>query len=200
MKTSNENQIKKVAKKHFVKYGYVGARTQDIADEAKVNKALIHYYYKTKSELFMKVFEEEFINFFNIIEGILKPETPLLKKISQLIDADISHSIQKPDIAMFIMREIAYGEESGSGCGSDGTEVRHLFELFEKSVKNAMAKKEIKKTDARDLFTNILALTTYPFVSKKLLQDMHSLDAISFEKWMTQRKKTTYEFILNNLK
>ena len=55
--TSTEEKILDAAKEVFMKYGLYGARMQDIADTAKINKALLHYYFRNKEKLFDKVFE-----------------------------------------------------------------------------------------------------------------------------------------------
>ena len=62
LNASAEDRIKEAAKKVFVQKGYAGARMQDIANEAKINKALLHYYFRSKDQLFelsKKVGEQE---------------------------------------------------------------------------------------------------------------------------------------------
>ena len=49
---STEEKILAAAKKVFVLKGMAGARMQDIADEAGINKALLHYYFRSKEKLF----------------------------------------------------------------------------------------------------------------------------------------------------
>ena len=55
-----ETQILNAAKKVFQKKGMDGARMQEIADEAGINKALLHYYYRSKQQLFEAVFKFAF--------------------------------------------------------------------------------------------------------------------------------------------
>ena len=51
---NSEHKILDAAKTIFIQKGFDGARMQDIADEAKLNKSLVHYYYRSKEELFAK--------------------------------------------------------------------------------------------------------------------------------------------------
>ena len=53
-----EDKIFEAATEVFVSKGMDGARMQDIADHAGINKALLHYYYRTKDHLFNAVFEK----------------------------------------------------------------------------------------------------------------------------------------------
>ena len=57
-KNTTELQIKEAAKKVFLKRGFGGARMQEIADEAGINKAMLHYYFRSKKKLFEVIFNE----------------------------------------------------------------------------------------------------------------------------------------------
>ena len=54
-----EERILAAAKKVFTTKGMAGARMQDIADEAVINKALVHYYFRDKDKMFEVVFRAE---------------------------------------------------------------------------------------------------------------------------------------------
>ena len=57
---NTEQKILLAAKKIFVEKGLEGARMQEIANEAGINKALLHYYFRSKDKLFEGVFREAF--------------------------------------------------------------------------------------------------------------------------------------------
>ncbi len=54
--SSTEQNILNAAISVFQKKGMAGARMQEIADEAGINKAMLHYYYRSKQLLFDAVF------------------------------------------------------------------------------------------------------------------------------------------------
>ena len=60
MDESTEEKILKAAIDVFLEKGYDGARMKDIADRAKINKALLHYYFRSKENLFVTAFEQQF--------------------------------------------------------------------------------------------------------------------------------------------
>ena len=77
--SDTENRILKAAKKIFIKNGLSGTRMQNIANEAKINKALLHYYFRSKEKLFDAVFKYAFIKF-----------VPKVEKIRKLLQTDMS--------------------------------------------------------------------------------------------------------------
>ena len=67
-----EEKIFDSATEIFIKKGFEGARMQDIADHAGINKSLLHYYYRTKERLFNEVFE-------NITDRIYRKLIPVFE-------------------------------------------------------------------------------------------------------------------------
>ena len=49
---NTELKILKAAKEVFIIKGFEGSRMQEIADTAGINKSLLHYYFRTKDNLF----------------------------------------------------------------------------------------------------------------------------------------------------
>ena len=52
---TTEQQILEAARKIFREKGFEGARMQEIADAAKINKAMLHYYFRSKELLFQRI-------------------------------------------------------------------------------------------------------------------------------------------------
>ncbi len=73
-KSDTEEQILKAARKLFENKGFNGARMQEIADEAGINKSLLHYYFRSKEGLFDQIFLEAFKDFWPSIEWIAQNE------------------------------------------------------------------------------------------------------------------------------
>ena len=74
---NTEQKIHEAAKTVFIRKGLEGARMQEIADEAGINKALLHYYFRTKDKLFEAVFADAFYKMVPNIIGSLKSDIPL---------------------------------------------------------------------------------------------------------------------------
>ena len=78
---TTEQNILNAAEKVFISTGYDGARMQAIANEANINKAMLHYYFKSKDMLFEKVFDEKAKCFFPQILEIAEGELDFIEKI-----------------------------------------------------------------------------------------------------------------------
>ena len=78
---TTEEKILSAAKKVFISKGMAGARMQDIADEAGINKALLHYYFKNKEQLFENIFTKLTHGFWQQITSVFESDTPLFEKI-----------------------------------------------------------------------------------------------------------------------
>src|SRR3954462_1734201 len=93
---STEERILSAAQKVFLAKGMDGARMQDIADEAGINKALLHYYFRSKDKLFEQIFLNVATAFLPKIFFILKGENTLFEKIEKFCDEYITQIIKTP--------------------------------------------------------------------------------------------------------
>ncbi|MEO1434911.1 MAG: helix-turn-helix domain-containing protein, partial [Bacteroidota bacterium] len=58
MRSETENRILEIARSEFVKNGFSGTRMQAIADKAEINKAMLHYYFRSKEKLYREIFQD----------------------------------------------------------------------------------------------------------------------------------------------
>src|SRR3954463_13057426 len=100
---STEEKILNAAKKVFLTKGMDGARMQDIADEAGINKALLHYYFRSKEKLFETIFLEVAGSFLPRVGKILQTDTTIFEKIELFCAEYISQVIQAPYAPIFVM-------------------------------------------------------------------------------------------------
>lgn len=78
---TTEQKILEAARKIFLEKGLDGARMQDIADKAGINKAMLHYYFRSKDKLFEQIFLEVAGHFLPKIMAIFESERLCLKKL-----------------------------------------------------------------------------------------------------------------------
>src|SRR3954466_9903206 len=96
VESGTEKKILEAAKEVFMKYGLYGARMQDIADTAGINKALLHYYFRNKEKLFDKIFEGALVKFFEQMDVFSNSELPIKKRLSIYIDNIIEFYAEYP--------------------------------------------------------------------------------------------------------
>ena len=93
-KQSTEDRILASAKKVFYQKGLKGARMQEIADDAEVNKAMLHYYYRSKEKLFDKVFEQSINRVTPVLLAVFAEEVPLKEKIAHSTKGSVLNTNQ----------------------------------------------------------------------------------------------------------
>ncbi len=173
LNSTSEEKILKAAKDVFMKYGLYGARMQDIADTAGINKALLHYYFRSKEKLFDKIFENALHKYFERINVFSDSSLPVIDQVFKYVENSIDFYAEYPKISMFIIKEIEINPElfhKKVQVIKKGKSIK-MIEALEK----AMAKGEIKKIDTAMFFINLQSLCSYPFIAKPIFK--HSLKA-----------------------
>jgi len=196
---TTQNRILDAAKKVFVLKGMAGARMQDIADEAGINKALLHYYFRNKEQLFEMVFMQAAQKLFPRINQIFASDQPLFEKIESFCEEYITIVIENPYLPLFVLNEINQSPEyflQKVWAGQSKPNPQKFLEQIESEVK----KGNIKRISPLHLLMNLISMTIFPFVAKPMLQKNLGLDELQFRAAMEQRKKEIPKFIIDAIK
>ncbi len=192
---TTEEKILAAAQRVFIRKGMDGARMQEIADEAGINKALLHYYFRNKQNLFEAIFEKVFQKIFPNIRMLIGSGKPIEEKLGRFTEHYIDILLEHPFLPTFILREINRDPEFlAEQIKTQGIEVKELMPMLEK----AMEEGKIRRMDPRDLVVNILGLSIFPFAAKPLLKIMlFKNGAGSYSDFLEKRKATVKTFLLH---
>ncbi|HET9824983.1 MAG TPA: TetR/AcrR family transcriptional regulator [Chitinophagaceae bacterium] len=196
---STEEKIVAAARKVFVLKGLAGARMQDIADEAGINKALLHYYFRSKEKLFEMVFMEAAQKLFPKINFIFESNMPLFEKIEHFADEYISVMVENPYLPSFVLNEMNRDPDSFFKMLND----KFGFpdpSLFLKQIEKEIKKGTIKRIDPVQLLMNMLSLCIFPFMARPIFRLRLGLDESQFRGFMERRKKEVPRFIIESIK
>jgi TetR/AcrR family transcriptional regulator len=195
---SAEQKILEAAKQVFMENGLDGARMQDIADKAGINKALLHYYFRSKDKLFERIFIEEAQKFMPRVTEIMLSEMTLFEKIEKFMGQYIDTLIQNPMLANFILNEIHRNpkEMMTKIWGNH----RPPIDKVEEHVARLVKKGEIKPIKGYELMINMVSLCIFPFLAKPMVQWITKTNDEEFVKMMQQRKKTVVQFVIDSIK
>ncbi|HNP06351.1 MAG TPA: TetR/AcrR family transcriptional regulator [Cyclobacteriaceae bacterium] len=194
----SEELILNAAVKVFTRKGYAGARMEEIAKEAGINRALLHYYFRDKETMFNIIFETKFKEFFTGLFGAFQSDAPFFEKIKRIIDHEITVLSKHPDLARFVIMEIAQQPDRLIQFGQKlGLNPRMMLENFQKEIQQNVLEGKIRPIDGRQLLMNIISICIYPFVAKSIIKTMMQMDENTFLDLMGKRKKDAYEFIIN---
>ena len=199
IKTENtETEILIAAKEIFQQKGMAGARMQEIADKAKINKALLHYYYRSKQLLFEAVFKSAFSLLAPQLNKVLNDDSDLFEKIRKFTENYVSFVIKHPYLPNFVVQELNKNPEFVQKLRSEKN--FPSIEKFKLQVSDAINQGIIKPIEAEQLFINIISLNIFPFIGEPLLMALVNVDKESYNKILENRKMEVAEFIINSIK
>jgi TetR/AcrR family transcriptional regulator len=193
-----EDKILTSAKKIFLLKGMSGARMQDIADEAGINKALLHYYFRSKEKLFEMIFKEASMHFFPKITELLESDIPLFDKIQKFCTEYIDLMLANPYLPLFVLNEVNKDPEQFRKKFWNNRE--NIFAGFVKHVEKEIKKKNIKTINPVHLFINMISMCIFPFIAKPMWMIGSGMNEAQFQVFMQQRKKEVPQFIIGSIK
>lgn len=192
-----EELILDAAKVVFHRKGYEGARMQEIADEAGINKSLLHYYFRNKENLFEAVFEAAFTNIMTRVFEIFSGDTPFEEKIGLFCDQYITFIQKNSYVPWFII----------NGLYEKPDQIRKIFTKLNfkpgyllSSIGNQVNQDYKIEIDPIQLYINILSLSVFPVVARPLIEEVFGLHGEELDKFYEQRKTEVPEFVLNSLR
>jgi AcrR family transcriptional regulator len=196
--TTTEERILESARQIFQAKGLQGARMQEIADNAGINKAMLHYYYRSKELLFEAVFEEAANRLFPKIAELLNTELPLFEKIEHFVEYYLTFLLENKYMPSFVLNELNQNPERLVKLISD----RGIFkqEKFVEQINDAIKDEIIIPIDPRQLITNIISMSIFPFAGRPILMGLFKLDEESYYQFIESRKKEVPKFIINAIK
>lgn len=197
MKDNTEDKILLAAQKVFIEKGMDGARMQEIANEAGINKALLHYYFRTKQKLFEAIFKMVFSQIFPNLMELVNADLPIEEKLGKFIDQYISLLQKHAFLPTFVLKEMNRDPEflaaiiKGSGINPP-----EVFAMLERE----MDRGTIRRMNPRDILVNILSLSIFPFAARPLLSIvLFDNDKQAYTDFLDERKRTIKEFVLNSI-
>jgi TetR/AcrR family transcriptional regulator len=194
---NTETTILNAAKKVFHRKGFDGARMQEIANQAGLNKALLHYYFRSKEKLFHAVFENAFSEVFSRINDIFHSEFTFSSKIEMLVNYYISFLSENSYVPWFIVNCIYEKPESLKlFLKTNNYSPISMLQIIEKQIKEEYN----IDVDPMQVYMNILSLCVFPVIAKPLLQHVFEFGPVQLDNFYDTRKKIVPIFIANALK
>lgn len=195
---TTEQRILIAAKKIFLSKGLDGARMQDIADEAGINKAMLHYYFRSKDKLFETIFEDIALHFMPRITEIFESDQTLFQKIETFCCTYIEQVKETPYLPVFVLNEASKRPAAlmKKMFGNKKPPVHIFFQEVQKEI----AAGTIKPIQPVQLFLNMLSMCVFPFVAKPMLEHAAGINKKQFDALIEERKKMIPEFIIASIK
>lgn len=201
MDLQTDQIILESARKVFQRSGFGGARMQEIADEAGISKASLHYYYRSKDKLFQTVFRDDIQLFLVPLVGILRdPSLTLKERMRTFVGSYIKTLLANPGLPLFIMQELSSNpgrlvtlvEENVPGSDP-------LLAVFIRQIENGMETGECNRVDPEQFILSMISMCVFPFVGRPLIQHLLRKDEQEYRYFMAEREKEIIEYLFRIL-
>lgn len=195
---TTEEKIFNAARIVFQKKGFTGARMQEIADEAGINKAMLHYCFKNKQLLFQAVFMNAFGQLAPQLNEIFNSNESVFEKIEKFTNSYISFVIQNPYLPAFVIQEMNNNPEFVlSFLNNENKPNPSKFILqIEKEIQEGI----IKNVNPKQLLLDIISMTVFPFAAQMMVKGILQISDSEFQLMMEKRKTTIATQIINAIK
>ncbi len=179
----------------FLEKGMDGARMQDIADHAGINKSLLHYYYRTKDHLFNAVFEKIAGQMFKKFAPVFDEKLSLEEKIRFFYREHIAFLQKNPRLPAFLINELHRNPERIKKL-IQGIDINKIWSTLESQHKEDLAKYNITRESIPQLMTSIAAMSVFPFLAKPIVSSLMERMGYDFDKYIEERKVYAADFVI----
>jgi TetR/AcrR family transcriptional regulator len=201
-----ERRILDAAESVFMRRGTAGARMQEIADEAGVNKALLHYYFRSKERLAEAIFERSAKRLLPPLLVIVGSDAPLEEKVERVVAHYLEVLSSSPFLPGYLLSELHHHPErvewlvtraTGGPAGAFGAKaLAKVGAQIEERVRAGT----MRPIEPDQFAANLLSLCIFPFAARGMLKIAFGWDQELFEGFIRARRTELPAFFLNALR
>lgn len=198
--SDTKRKILTAARQVFVQKGRDGARMQEIADYAGVNKALLHYYYNNKENLYLEVIIGAFGQFLGNMEEIFNSPRNFEEQLQEFVNHHIDFISKNPDILKLIVPELLRENSTIINGLAELISVRYnfpqrIFQVFQKAIEN----NEIREHNPWQTFISILSMNIMYFVISPFAKLINPTAIGDEAKFIEERKQAIIDLVLRGI-
>ncbi|MBD2767879.1 TetR/AcrR family transcriptional regulator [Hymenobacter sp. BT664] len=197
LKPSTETLILDAAQAVFLEKGLAGARMQEIADRAGINKALLHYYFRSKEKLSGIIISRAIGVIMPRMMGVLETDQDLFEKIRNVVNTFISFMSHNSYLPLFMVNEVNRNPQFFFTAAIQ-QEKPHL-DKFCRQVDEAVAQGRIRPISSTQLLMNMMSMLVYPFLGKPIFRVALGLTEEAFQEEMERRRTDVADFIIKSI-
>ncbi|MFR2524564.1 TetR/AcrR family transcriptional regulator [uncultured Alistipes sp.] len=197
-----EQAILEAAEREFLKKGFDGARTTSIAAAAGVTHAMLHYYFRTKEQLFERILDEKMrMMGQSVLAAFGDARLPLPERLRNGIERHFDFIAANPDLPRFIVNEVFARPERYEAMQR---QIRSLMGVMlidtQRALDEAADRGEIRRIDVRMLMLDIISLNVFVFIAYPILEPLLGDLTADRERFFELRKAETVETVMRRLK
>lgn len=194
-----EEKIFEAATEVFEEKGLTGTRMQNIADRAGINKALLHYYFRSKDHLFEAVFTKLAIKIFSRFTPIFDQKMSIEEKIRFFFREHIEFLKKNPRLPGFILNEINHNPAMVKKLISH-IDIKEMWKTVLSQHQHEIHKYNITEENLPQLLTSIISLSVFPFAAKGIFDAVLGKLGYNFDDYIEERKEFAAEFVIKSIR
>lgn len=195
MQINTEHKILEAAREIFMQKGFAGARMQEIADKAQINKAMLHYYFKTKRTLFSAIVTDNINLLAPKLSAAFFGEQSVYDKLCKLVDIYIDTILKHPDIPMFLLYEMSQGHKDSIAKMKRIIDDNHSLAGLLEQIRREQEQQILKPVPPYHLVLSVMSLIVFPFVARPIFETMLEIPPEHYARMMQERKTIVKEII-----
>jgi AcrR family transcriptional regulator len=201
-----EERILAAAHAVFVRRGTAGARMQEIAHEAAVNQALLHYYFRNKERLAEAVFRRAAGELLPRVIEVLASDAALENKVARVVELELDHLLRTPFLPGYLISELHHHPErvpqliSAITGLSPGDISSKVFAKLRSQIGARVEAGTLHAITPDQFIVNLLALCVFPFAARPMLMALLGIDREGFERFIGRRRAELSPFFLRALR
>jgi TetR/AcrR family transcriptional regulator len=196
-----EQAILEAAESLFLEKGFSAASTTEIAAMAGCNQALVHYYFRTKGNLFAAIFERKLKLFASTFMPIGNEKIPFEEKLKRLVEAHFDMLKTNPKLPFLLFNEFTTNPKRLISMKEKlGDVPKAVFHQLESELKMEIKKGTIRPMLAIDLLLSIVSLNVILFIAHPIIKALTNVSDKEFEKMVERRKRENVSVILHSLR
>ncbi len=187
-KKDTEKAILEAAKKIFIEKGYTGARMQAIADEAKINKAMLHYYFRNKESLFNRILDGALEIMASQFIPAFSGEGSVMEKVERLISGYTEAITNNPYIPMFVLNELSQNREKFQEDLNKKLNANMVFPKLITQIEQEQKQGILKKMPPHHIILTVMSLIIFPFIAKPIFINLLEIPDNMYTSMLHERK------------
>jgi TetR/AcrR family transcriptional regulator len=201
-----EQRILDAAHAVFVRRGTAGTRMQEIATEAGVNQALLHYYFRNKEQLAQAAFERAAKGFMPAVVQVIASDGGLEEKVRRIVDLELDHLARAPYLPGYIIGEVTHHPERAAQliAAATGLTPREIgprvLATLRRQIEARVEAGAMRPIAPESFVVNLMALCIFPFAARPMIQAMLGFDDRRFDHFIARRRRDLPAFFLGALR
>jgi TetR/AcrR family transcriptional regulator len=201
-----EQRILDAARTVFIRRGTAGARMQEIAAEAGVNQALLHYYFRSKERLSDAVFQQMASRLFPALIQTLGAETSIDEKIDTLVGLYLENLSRNPFLPGYLISELHHHPERlpqmlAAATGTEpGKVLARVFGTLGDQIEHSVRSGTMRPISVEQFVANLISLCVFPFAARPMLSTVFGMDDAAFAQFIQRRRAELPAFFRNALR